>query len=127
MPALSWRSYCLAYIDVVSSSIFSFSSHTSVLAQDSVATIPDVGNQTAAQHRGVGRIMLFLAMLLAVFMVTDQLISAGLRRVTTSYFGVYNRIVDGTINADIVISGSSRAMNNFDPRIIQQATGLTTF
>ena len=57
----------------------------------------------------------------------DAMIDSGLRRINTSSFGVSNRIVDGKINADIVISGSSRALTHYDPRIIQEQTGLTAF
>src|SRR5262249_23929136 len=52
---------------------------------------------------------------------------SGLRRINTSNFGVSNRIVDGKVNADIVISGSSRALVHYDPRIIEEQTGLTAF
>jgi len=62
-----------------------------------------------------------------LFAATDYAVASGLRRIRTSVFGVFNRIVDGDVNAEIVISGSSRALNNFDPRIVQAATGLTTF
>ena len=58
---------------------------------------------------------------------THQSVDAGLRRIETSHFGVFNRIVSGGINAEILITGSSRAFSHYDPRIIQQATGYTTF
>ncbi len=38
-----------------------------------------------------------------------------------------NRIVTGQVNAEIVICGSSRALTHYDPRIIEQATGRSTF
>jgi hypothetical protein len=40
---------------------------------------------------------------------------------------VWNRIVDGTINAEIVISGLSRALTHYDPRTIEERTRLTAF
>ena len=76
---------------------------------------------------GVARILLFLCVSLVTLGVTDYLIDRGLRRIKTSSFGVYNRIVNGEINADIIIGGSSRALNNVDSRVIQDATGLSTF
>jgi hypothetical protein len=63
--------------------------------------------------------------LVAVLFGTDALVNAGLRRIDTSAFGVFNRITRGGIDADIVISGSSRALNHFDPRIIERRTGRT--
>lgn len=77
--------------------------------------------------RGVGRLACFacLVLLLAIFL--NALINSGLRRINTSSFGVSNRIVDGEVNADIVISGSSRALAHYDPRIIHELMGLTAF
>jgi hypothetical protein len=64
---------------------------------------------------------------LGLFAATDYAVASGLRRIGTSTFGVFNLIVDGRINSAIVISGSSRALNNFDPRIIQDKTGLSAY
>ena len=75
----------------------------------------------------VSRVLCFFFLLVALAFVLDIVISSGLRRVKTSGFGVWNNIVDGRINADIVISGSSRALTHYDSRIIQDRTGLTTF
>jgi hypothetical protein len=38
-----------------------------------------------------------------------------------------NDLVDGRINASILITGSSRALTHFDARLIEQATSLKTF
>ncbi len=69
----------------------------------------------------------FFAVLAIALLVTDVLVDAGLRRIDTSVFGVFNRITQGRINADIVVSGSSRALNHFDPRILQERTGRSAF
>lgn len=76
---------------------------------------------------GVASICGFLLLLAATLIVTAQLVDTGLRRVKTSSFGVFNRIVDGQINAEILITGSSRAQTHFDPRVIEGATGQTAF
>jgi hypothetical protein len=55
------------------------------------------------------------------------LVNTGLRRIDTSSFGVFNRIMEGRINSDILISGSSRAMVHYDPRIIEAATGVSVY
>lgn len=77
--------------------------------------------------RGVGRLACFACLVLLLAIILNALIDSGLRRINTSSFGVSNRIVDGEINADIVISGSSRALTHYDPRIIEELMGLTAF
>jgi hypothetical protein len=76
---------------------------------------------------GVLRLLAFAALVAALAVILDAAIDRGLRRIETSQFGVWNRIVDGSINADIVVSGSSRALVHYDPRIIAQRTGATAF
>jgi hypothetical protein len=77
--------------------------------------------------RGVGKLACFACLVLLLAILFNALITSGLRRINTSSFGVWNRIVDGTINAEIVISGSSRALTHYDPRTIEERTGLTAF
>ncbi len=77
------------------------------------------------RRRPAVRIVAFFAVLIAVLFGTDALVNTGLRTIDTSAFGVFNRIARGGIDADIVVSGSSRALNHFDPRIIERRTGRT--
>jgi hypothetical protein len=86
-----------------------------------------VSAKRPSARRAVVRLLMFLFLTLATFVVTNNLVDRGLRAIKTSSFGVFNGIVNGQINAAIIISGSSRALNNFDPRVIQGQTGLTTF
>ena len=79
------------------------------------------------QRSAILRIAAFSAWLLAAFVALHALISGGLRRLETGAFGVTNRIVAGQVNAEIVISGSSRALNHYDPRIIHSVTGKSAF
>lgn len=72
----------------------------------------------------VGAFFVFLALI--IFCV-HYLIQFGMRSIKTGEFGVTNQIVTGSINAEIVISGSSRALNHYDPRIIQEITGFSSF
>jgi hypothetical protein len=73
------------------------------------------------------RVLVFAALFFTQAWVSDRAVSEGLRRIQTSSFGVSNRIMTGRVNADIVISGSSRAMVHYDPRIIESRTGLTAY
>lgn len=90
---------------------------------------PASARSTGARRTGNGlvRASAFLILLAVIIWTLDAMIDSGLRRMTTSGFGVTNRIVNGRIAAEILISGSSRALVHYNPRIIAHATGLTTF
>ena len=77
--------------------------------------------------RGLARMVSFFGLVFLLALGLNATLNAGLRRITTAQFGVSNGIVDGKINADIIITGSSRALSHYDPRIIQSFTGLTAF
>ena len=72
---------------------------------------------------GAGRVVRFFVVLIAAFTALNFLIDMGLRRIESDAFGVLNNIVTGQINAAILISGSSRALTDYDPRIITSYTG----
>jgi len=82
---------------------------------------------TSDALRALARLAGFACLIAVLSFVLNAVINSGLRRIRTSDFGVSNRIVDGQVNADIVISGSSRALAHYDARIIQEATGRTAF
>lgn len=88
---------------------------------------------TAGTHRrpsttrAVMRIAAFFGLVAAFALGTSAIIQTGFRRIATSDFGVTNRVVRGEINAEILITGSSRALTHYDARTIQQATGRSTF
>lgn len=77
--------------------------------------------------RGVARLLGFLLLLGLGLYGVDAMLTLGLRRLETSFFGVSNRVVTGRVNAEIVISGSSRALSHYDSKIIQEVTGHTAF
>ena len=76
---------------------------------------------------GLIRIVCFFGLIVILLFGLNAMINSGLRRIKTSQFGVSNKIVQGKINAEIVISGSSRALTHYDPRIIERMTGYSTF
>lgn len=76
---------------------------------------------------GPGRLILFFALVVALAYGLDRTISFGLQRITTSKFGSLNRVFSGSVNADIIINGSSRALVHYDPRVIESATGLRSY
>src|SRR5437762_9977279 len=76
---------------------------------------------------GLARIICFTCFAVILVFALDAMINSGLHRTKTSEFGVWNKIVQGQINADIIISGSSRALTQYDPRIIERTTAYSTF
>lgn len=87
--------------------------------------------QDVSSRPGMGRARALARLFCFFFLIglsawgLDWCITAGLRRTQGTIFGVSNRIVRGSINADIVISGSSRAASHYDPRLIAAETGST--
>ena len=86
-------------------------------------------SEPRAESGGVAlaRLAAFFALLALLVFATHAAITHGLRSTRTSQFGTLNRVMDGEVNADIVITGSSRAVVHYDPRVIEKATGLTAF
>lgn len=84
-------------------------------------------NQRVRPLVGVAKIVAFFSLAFLCFMVLNHVINAGLRKIETSGFGVSNQVMKGLVNADVVISGSSRALTHYDPRIIREATGFNTY
>jgi hypothetical protein len=86
-----------------------------------------VCGERVSTRRPVARLLLFFCLLLSSFIVLDRTFTFGLRRIKTSEFGAINQALSGTVNARIVISGSSRAVVQYDPRIIQDITQRSAF
>lgn len=76
--------------------------------------------------RAAQRIVWFFAITALVLLLVNSIITSGLRRLKTSEYGLTNRMLRGDINADIVITGSSRAASHYDPRVIRAVTGRST-
>ncbi|WP_158748505.1 hypothetical protein [Acidobacterium sp. S8] len=81
------------------------------------------------QHRfsGVLRLACFFGMILVLFFLMNAMITSGLRRTKTSAFGSWNQVMEGKVNADIVVVGSSRASVQYDPRTIEAVTGHSAY
>jgi len=95
------------------------------------ATHTSADDSASTPHRkgkgGVVRILAFFVFLAVTAILLNLLVDHGLRRIRTSKFGSMNRIMSGEVNADIVINGSSRALDHYDPRIIESVTGHTGY
>jgi hypothetical protein len=75
----------------------------------------------------VKRIACFFAVITVLAFGLHMMITSGIRRIRTGQFGVSNRMMQGKINAQVIITGSSRALSHFDPRIIEAQTGRSAF
>jgi hypothetical protein len=73
------------------------------------------------------RIACFFCLVAVLAVALNAVISIGLRRIQTSTFGAENRMMQGNVIAQVVVTGSSRASSHFDPRVIHAITGLSAF
>lgn len=89
--------------------------------------LKDSKDQIEAGSFGVLRLAVFLGLIALVACTTSWIITSGLRRIKTSGFGVLNQIMEGRVNAQVVITGSSRASIQYDPRTIAAVTRRTAF
>jgi hypothetical protein len=91
------------------------------------ASLPARPSRPGTTARGIIKITSFFVLVAALAFALDHAINHGLRSIRTSKFGSFNRVVQGRVNADIIISGSSRALSHYDPRMIQQVTGYSAY
>ena len=75
----------------------------------------------------VRRIACFFSLVAFLIFGLNALITYGLRRIKTGQYGVSNRVMQGEVNAKIIVTGSSRTLSHFDPRIIEEQTGRSAF
>jgi hypothetical protein len=71
-----------------------------------------------------------LAFLLAAGLLVCALhlaVNAGMRRIARGEFGAFNLAAEGRVNADVIVTGSSRAVLHYNPDVLQRATGLSVF
>lgn len=69
----------------------------------------------------------FIFGFLAIVYILEEIINFSVTKIKVGEYGVMNRINGGVINADVLVSGSSRALKAVNPKIIERETGLTCF
>ncbi len=116
----------------VSRSSFSTSTEIPRLESDAMQRVPAeiAGEQEQAVSNpltGLRRLLSFFGLLIVLTFATHFMITSGLRRMKTSAFGAMNQVMDGKVNAQVVITGSSRALAHYDPRTLEAVTGLSAF
>ncbi len=82
---------------------------------------------TVQARKTVARLVGFFSLILVLAFGLNALITSGLRLIKTSTYGTWNEVMLGEVNADVIISGSSRAASHYDPRAIKAKTGYTAF
>jgi hypothetical protein len=82
---------------------------------------------TLSLRKAVLRLVGFCAIIILAACVVNRMVTTGLRNIKTSAFGALNQVMEGKVNADVVITGSSRALAHYDPRVIEAITGRTAF
>jgi hypothetical protein len=87
----------------------------------------DAPQSSSETWSAVARIVSFFGVLVVLVFLMNAAITSGLRRIKTSAFGASNQIMEGKVNADVLITGSSRALAHYDPRIIQTVTGHSAY
>jgi hypothetical protein len=76
---------------------------------------------------GIIKLFAFICLTALAAVGLHCMIGVGLRKVSTSTMGSLNRAMQGRGEAEVLISGSSRASSHYDPRIIHRVTGRTAF
>ncbi|HVF96676.1 MAG TPA: hypothetical protein VM871_05120 [Flavisolibacter sp.] len=70
---------------------------------------------------------LFLLPLLALAVVADWWLTHRFRQFDQGNYSVWNDLLDGKVNADVVIYGTSRADVHFNPKVIEDSLGLSAY
>jgi hypothetical protein len=83
--------------------------------------------QLVAPRKALLRLTCFFGMMVVVVFAVNALVSSGLRDIKTSSYGAWNQVMQGRVNADVIISGSSRATYHYDPRTIESITEHTAY
>lgn len=73
------------------------------------------------------RVVVFLFICSILFLLLDKMVTAGLRKTRQETFDVWNDIFSGTINAETLVSGSSRAWVHVSPYIIDSVLGTNSY
>lgn len=70
---------------------------------------------------------LFLCLLIAIFYVLSYMVDNGLKKYTSYTFTKWRNIVNGEINAEVLVLGNSRAMVQYDPAILEAKLNMSCY
>ena len=77
--------------------------------------------------RYVFKLFLFLLCFFFLAFLIQRLFFAGIKKISVGDYGVFNSIETGSINTEMLISGSSRGYYHYNPEILKDVTGLTCY
>lgn len=77
--------------------------------------------------RFLTKLLLFCIVIIILSYGVDYLIQEGIKTSSYREISKWNEVIEGGIDAEILIVGSSRALVHFDPRIIEEKTGMTCY
>lgn len=73
------------------------------------------------------KVGILVILLISLFYTLEQLITQGLKKSTSSIFIDWNRIYQGSIQADLIINGSSKAFVHISPKILDSILQLSSY
>ncbi|GAA0880887.1 hypothetical protein GCM10009119_38570 [Algoriphagus jejuensis] len=73
------------------------------------------------------KLFIFSTIFIGLCYGVDYLIEKGIKTSSYREISKWSEVIEGGIDADILIVGSSRALVHFDPRIIENNTGFTCY
>jgi hypothetical protein len=100
-----------------------------IMIRRKLTTLQAAGRAVKRTVLGTESRRLFACLFVLIMLAwgVQSVLVAGLRRSTSGSLGTVNQVVHGHIDAEILISGSSRAVYHYDPKIIEAYTGRSTF
>ncbi len=78
-------------------------------------------------NRFLIKLSVYLAIIIAFAYLFDFIITKGLKKTEYDEFVVWNDIVNGEIDADLIISGSSRAYVHMNPLLMDPILGIKSY
>src|SRR2546429_9167293 len=77
--------------------------------------------------RFILKAVLFISIASGSALVWQWALVLGLTSYKTSSRGVWNKVIRGEVNAEVIVCGSSRALVHYDPAMIAAETGRSAF
>jgi hypothetical protein len=78
-------------------------------------------------HHFIIKLLIFIVVPLPVLFGFEYLADSGLRKSRNEFFSEWNDIYSGSINADLIIMGSSRAWVHISPKILDERLKINTY
>src|SRR5690554_3856447 len=72
-------------------------------------------------------ILLLFSVILLLFFGLDFIVTKGLRHSNSEINGTFNKVLQGSINADLIINGSSKALVQVSPKILDSILEMDTY